>query len=161
MWVTIHDKKICIPLTFVSKDIHSYNIEQSRGDVDNLIIVAMHDRGYTLQQAIDFTGEMVMSRMQRFLEDRDQLPSFSPEIDEQAEIYMRGIELWVAGSISWNLTTERYFLKDHEEVRRTRVVRLMKPGAGLIVDGPGAAADVPSAKDGHVIKDGPSVSVGA
>lgn len=114
------------------QDIHSYNIEQSRGDVDNLIIVAMHDRGYALQEAVDFAGELVLKRMDRFFADMKNLPRFSPEIDEQADKYMRGIELWVAGSINWNLMTERYFLKDNERVRTTLLVKVLPRGADLL-----------------------------
>jgi alpha-muurolene/germacrene-A/gamma-muurolene synthase len=93
----------------------------------------MYDRGYALQDAVDFVGGMIQNSIRQFLEDQKNVPSFGPEIDEQADTYIRGIRDWVAGSVNWNLMTERYGMNG--EVAKTLVVPVMKPEKALVGDG--------------------------
>ncbi|KAJ4473032.1 isoprenoid synthase domain-containing protein [Lentinula aciculospora] len=108
-----------------SNDIFSYNVEQSKGDTHNMIPVIMNHHSLDLQPAIDFVGQLCNESIDRFMNDRAQLPSWGPEIDRQVQVYVKGLEDWMVGSLHWSFETERYFAKGGREVKRSRVVNLL------------------------------------
>lgn len=60
-----------------SNDICSYNKEQSRNDTyTNLIAVLMREQGLDLQGAVDYSGQLCKSAIQRFEDNRATLPSW-------------------------------------------------------------------------------------
>lgn len=108
-----------------SNDIFSYNVEQSKGDTHNMIPVVMNEQGLDLQSAVDFVGELCRQSIDRFLEDRRNLPSWGEEIDRQVNIYVDGLADWIVGSLHWSFESERYFGKNGRTVKATRVVDLL------------------------------------
>ncbi|KAF9237783.1 isoprenoid synthase domain-containing protein [Melanogaster broomeanus] len=72
-----------------TNDIYSYNVEQSRGESHNLVVVLMHHRGISLQGAVDYAGALCKGAIQRFEENRAMLLSWGEEIDQQVAIYSR------------------------------------------------------------------------
>ncbi|CAL1699466.1 unnamed protein product [Somion occarium] len=108
-----------------SNDIFSYNVEQSKGDTHNMIVVMMKQEGLDLQGAVEFVGNLCKQSIDRFVEDRGNLPSWSPEIDRQVETYVEGLADWIVGSLHWSFESERYFGKTGLEVKQTRVVDLL------------------------------------
>ncbi|KAJ7906287.1 isoprenoid synthase domain-containing protein [Mycena leptocephala] len=100
-----------------SNDIFSYNVEQSKGDTHNMIPVVMNEQGLDLQSAVDFVGEMCKQSIDRFNEDRAQLPD--------VDIYVDGLANWIVGSLHWSFMTERYFGKGGAAVKASRVVELL------------------------------------
>lgn len=59
-----------------SNDIFSHNKEQSRHDTyTNLIAVLMREQGLDLQDAVDYSGQLCKSAIQRFEDNRAILPS--------------------------------------------------------------------------------------
>ncbi|KAG6841093.1 hypothetical protein C0991_001900 [Blastosporella zonata] len=108
-----------------SNDIFSYNVEQSKGDTHNMIPVVMNEEGLDLQAAVDFVGNMCRQSIDRFVEDRANLPSWGPEIDKDVATYVNGLADWIVGSLHWSFESERYFGKTGREVKATRVVNLL------------------------------------
>jgi hypothetical protein len=90
-----------------------------------MIAVVMYERGIDLQSAVDFVGEMCKQSIDRFVETRKLVPSWSPEIDEQVQIYVDGLGDWIVGSLHWSFDSERYFGKNGLEVKSSRVVHLL------------------------------------
>ncbi|OBZ67350.1 Alpha-muurolene synthase [Grifola frondosa] len=83
-----------------SNDIYSYNVEQSKGDTHNLIVVIQQQYGLDLQSAVDFVGDLCLQTIDRFSMLREQMPSWSPQIDRQVQIYVDGLGDWVIGNLS-------------------------------------------------------------
>ncbi|KAL1759644.1 isoprenoid synthase domain-containing protein [Schizophyllum commune] len=108
-----------------SNDIFSYNVEQSKGDTHNMIAVVMNERGLDLQGAVDFVGELCKQAIDRFNYARSCLPSWSPQIDRDVDVYADGLANWMVGSLHWSFETERYFGKDGHTVKATRVINLL------------------------------------
>jgi len=107
------------------KDIFSYNVEQSRGDTHNMIVILMNYHGHTLQSAIDFVGELCRQTIDAFVENRKLLPSWGPNIDNMVDGYVQGLQDWITGSLHWSFMTKRYFQERGAEVKRTRFVKLL------------------------------------
>ncbi|EKM57990.1 uncharacterized protein PHACADRAFT_251936 [Phanerochaete carnosa HHB-10118-sp] len=108
-----------------SNDIFSYNVEQAKGDTHNMIVVVMQQEGLDLQSAVDFVGELCQQAIDRFVDERESLPSWGPEIDRQVDIYVSGLRDWIVGSLHWSFESERYFAKSGLEVKTARVVSLL------------------------------------
>ncbi|KAJ7666107.1 isoprenoid synthase domain-containing protein [Mycena polygramma] len=108
-----------------SNDIFSYNVEQAKGDTHNMIPVVMNEQGLDLQSAVDFVGEMCKQSIDRFNEDRAQLPSWGPKIDRDVAVYVDGLANWIVGSLHWSFMSERYFGKKGAQVKASRVVDLL------------------------------------
>ncbi|THH00478.1 hypothetical protein EW026_g2048 [Hermanssonia centrifuga] len=108
-----------------SNDIFSYNVEQSKGDTHNMIVVVMKQEGLDLQSAVDFVGELCQGSIDRFVHDRANLPSWGPEIDRQVAIYVDGLADWIVGSLHWSFESERYFGKTGLEIKKNRTVNLL------------------------------------
>ncbi|KAJ7481069.1 terpenoid synthase [Mycena galericulata] len=108
-----------------SNDIFSYNVEQSRNDTHNMIVILMEFHGHTLQTAVDYVGELCRTTIDTFQRNRTSLPSWGPEIDEMVGRYVLGLEAWIVGSLHWSFMTERYFGKAAADVKKNRFVSLI------------------------------------
>lgn len=87
----------------------------------------MKEKGFSLQQTIDFIGEEFRTIMEDFAIDRESLPSFGKEVDANVRLFISALETWIVGNIHWSFSTKRYFGKEHNEVRRTLTVKLSPP----------------------------------
>lgn len=88
-----------------------------------------HD-GMTVQQAFDKVGQLCTGTMDSFAENLKRVPSFGDEqLDSDVQLYIRGLQDWISGSLHWSFMTERYFGKDGEQVKRTRVIKLLEKRA--------------------------------
>ena len=110
-------------------------------DGNNLLTILMREKGLSLQQAVDYSGEMIRSLINTFQECRAQLPSFNEtmkmdghksdqvdqDIDKDVQIYVQSLEYWITGNIYWSFATKRYFGTEHKEVERSLVVKLKEP----------------------------------
>lgn len=90
-----------------------------------MIPVIMNHHSLDLQPAVDLVGQLCQQSIDRFMNDRAQLPSWGPEIDRQVQIYVTGLEDWMVGSLHWSFESERYFGKGGREVKQSRVVNLL------------------------------------
>lgn len=80
-----------------------------------MIPVVMNEQGLDLQSAVDFVGEMCKQSIDRFNEDRAQLPSWGPKIDRDVSVYVDGLANWIVGSVNSTLTLTSCanYLADH------------------------------------------------
>ncbi|THH16145.1 hypothetical protein EW146_g4434 [Bondarzewia mesenterica] len=108
-----------------SNDIFSYNVEQARGDTHNMICIFMEHDGLALQDAVDRVGALCKQTIDAFVENQARVPSWSPEVDRDVQLYVRGLQEWIVGSLHWSFMTRRYFGNDGEMVKKTRFVKLL------------------------------------
>ncbi|KAI0325772.1 terpenoid synthase [Cubamyces sp. BRFM 1775] len=111
----------------VANDLYSYNMEQAMGaghGGNNLLTVLMKHKGLDLQGAVDYVGEYWKTLVERYLNAKRDLPSWSEEIDKDVAQYAVAMEDWVIGSMDWSFESPRYFGAVREEVKGTRVVHL-------------------------------------
>lgn len=90
-----------------------------------MIPVIMNHHSLDLQSAVDFVGQLCKQSIDRFNNDRANLPSWGPEIDRQVQIYVDGLADWIVGSLHWSFESERYFGKAGREVKKSKVVNLL------------------------------------
>ncbi|KAF8077664.1 terpenoid synthase [Lyophyllum atratum] len=112
-----------------SNDIFSYNVEQSRGDTHNMIVILMKYHGHSLQSAVDYVGDLCAQTIDAFVENRRKLPSWGPEVDDMVDRYVTGLQDWIVGSLHWSFQTHRYFGTNGAEVKKTRFVKLLPLGS--------------------------------
>ncbi|KAF8197508.1 isoprenoid synthase domain-containing protein, partial [Pholiota molesta] len=108
-----------------SNDIFSYNVEQSRGDTHNMIVILMEYHGLDLQGAVDYVGDLCAQTIDTFNENKANVPSWGPEVDDMVSRYIQGLQDWIVGSLHWSFQTHRYFGKEGLEVKRSRLVKLL------------------------------------
>lgn len=89
-----------------------------------MVAIMMHHHGMTLQEAVDFVGDLCEKTFDRFTEDRARLPSWGPEVDAQVQVYVQGLADWIVGILHWSFDSERYFGKKGLEIKKSRVIDL-------------------------------------
>jgi len=104
-----------------------------------MIVIMMRYHGMTLQEAVDFVGDLCKKSIDRFTEDRARLPSWGPETDAQVQVYVQGLADWIVGSLHWSFDSERYFGRKGDQIKNDLVVEL----APVRVTEPVASADPP------------------
>lgn len=75
--------------------------EQLDGDYQNLVFCIMHERNVGLQAAIDILTEMLAQRVEQYIDLKNQLPSFGPEVDRELARYLHALENFVQGTVLW------------------------------------------------------------
>ncbi|KAG2140118.1 isoprenoid synthase domain-containing protein [Suillus clintonianus] len=108
-----------------ANDMYSYNAEQCRHDTHNMISVLMCKRGLDLQDAVDYLGHLCKGSIQRFEDNRNNLPSWGEEVDRQVDIYVDGLQNWIVGSLHWHFDSTRYFGNDGQTVKRDLIIKLL------------------------------------
>ncbi|KAG8917205.1 hypothetical protein FRC03_004894 [Tulasnella sp. 419] len=108
-----------------ANDMYSFNVEQSKGDTQNLVVIAMREKGLDLQGAVDWLGDLIKRRIDQYVSEKAQLPSWGPEVDAGVAKYVAGLERWVIGVLHWSFDSERYFGKENQRIKRERVVTLL------------------------------------
>jgi len=107
------------------QDLFSYNVEQARGDMHNMICVFMVNDGLTLQQSVDHIGDLCKQTIDSFVENQKRIPSWGDSIDRDVKLYVRGMQEWIVGSLHWSFMTKRYFGDNGGTVKATRIVDLL------------------------------------
>lgn len=90
-----------------------------------MIPVIMNEHGLDLQAAVDFVGDLCKQSIDRFNNDRDNLPSWGAKIDKDVAVYVDGLANWIVGSLHWSFESERYFGKNGKDVKVNRIVNLL------------------------------------
>ncbi|KAF9449584.1 terpenoid synthase [Macrolepiota fuliginosa MF-IS2] len=108
-----------------SNDIFSYNVEQSRGDTHNMIVILMKYHDHNLQSAVDYVGNLCAETIDSFQKHKGLVPSWGPEVDDMVVRYIQGLQDWIVGSLHWSFQTHRYFGTRGMTVKKNRVVRLL------------------------------------
>jgi len=104
----------------------------------------MHYHGLTLQEAIDYVGNLCEATINAFMENKERLPSWGAEIDQMVANYVQGLQDWIVGyvtssfpslylcltvflsrSLHWSFQTRRYFGSEGAEIKKHRIVKLL------------------------------------
>jgi len=107
-----------------ANDLYSFNYEQSQGETENFVLVAMKELGLDVQGGVDYVGDRIKGAIDKYLATKASLPSWSPEIDRQVAIYACSLENTFSSNAHWSLTGFRYFGEESAEVSRTLWVNL-------------------------------------
>ena len=92
----------------LANDIYTVEREFARGEVNNMIVVLMHEEGLTIEDAMTRTVELHDAETREFIALALQLPSFSVEIDGDLQRYVEVLSSMISGHRSWALETARY-----------------------------------------------------
>lgn len=103
----------------------SFNVEQARGHISNIVTVLMAQHGIDLQTAMDLAGDLRNQAIDKFREHKAKLPSWGPGVDRDVAAYIRGLEFCCSGHLHWSFATARYHGKQGAQVRETRLVTLL------------------------------------
>lgn len=81
--------------------------------------------GRSLQQSINFVGDLIKQRFDAWVLEKRNVPSWSSKIDPDVTTYLTSMEQWIIGYFHWSFATDRYFGTAAEEVKKTGVVMLL------------------------------------
>jgi len=126
-------RELVVDIFILSNDMYSYNVEQARGDVHNIVMILMRELGLGLSGALDWIAAAHDTLATEFLSYYDpssstsRLPSFgSSVLDEHVRVYVDGLGQWVRGLEEWTFESKRYFGDFGEQVRETREVEVLR-----------------------------------
>ncbi|KAJ7817043.1 isoprenoid synthase domain-containing protein [Mycena olivaceomarginata] len=109
------------------QDILSFNVEHARGDTHNAVIVVMHERGLSSQDAMDLWACGTARKSREFCTAmRDLPPCGSVCVRDQVKMYVTGIANWVTGNYEWSLRSGRYFPAGEDPLASSWVVPLLE-----------------------------------
>ncbi|KAF8912142.1 isoprenoid synthase domain-containing protein [Gymnopilus junonius] len=91
----------------------------------NDLVTWSNYQGISLQEAVDYVGDLCAQTINAFVENKSKLPSWGAEINDMVSKYVQGLEAWIVGSLHWSFQTHRYFGEHGLEVKRTRIVKLL------------------------------------
>lgn len=89
-------------------DLFSLAKELSQGDVHNIVLVVMHERQCSLDEAKAIALAEHDAHLAEFLRLQQELPSFGPAVDAQLRRYLDSIGRWMKGQLDWSLAVQRY-----------------------------------------------------
>ncbi|KIO32334.1 hypothetical protein M407DRAFT_214286 [Tulasnella calospora MUT 4182] len=115
-----------------ANDMYSFNVEQSKGDTQNLVVIAMNELGLDVQGAVDHVGDMIRQRIDQYVMEKYCVPSWGEEVDAQVAKYVEGLESWVIGVLHWSFDSERYFGAKHEQIKKDRIVTLLPVDTSML-----------------------------
>ncbi|KAJ6537437.1 isoprenoid synthase domain-containing protein [Mycena vulgaris] len=125
-----------LDLVSVANDILSFNVEQARDDTHNAVVVVMHERGLSLQGAMDFLGAWYQRTARDFWAAIVELPPCSDmAVRDQLKMYVAGMVDWVTGNYEWSLRSGRYSPGGENPAEKGWIVPLLqkeKAGGDLV-----------------------------
>lgn len=62
-----------------------------------MIVILMTYHGHNLQSAVDYVGDLCSQTIDAFVKNRDNLPSWGPEVDDMVQRYVQGLQDWIVG----------------------------------------------------------------
>ena len=93
-----------------------------------MLTVAMKEKGFSMQEAADYVGDEVALRMNQFIADQEELPSFGEAVDKDVRKYIFSISQWQVGNMIWSFLTSRYFGAEKDKVKKTLIVNVKDYG---------------------------------
>lgn len=128
--------------------MYSFNVEQSKGDTQNLVIIAMNQLNLDVQGAVEYVGDLIKARIDQYCQEKEMLPSFgSDEVDAQVAKYVKGLEHWVIGVLHWSFDSERYFGAEHQRIKEERIVTLLPVDTSMLPAGDSTIVDADADDD--------------
>ncbi|HEY0137163.1 MAG TPA: hypothetical protein VGB85_23930 [Nannocystis sp.] len=92
----------------LANDIYTVEKELAKGEVNNMVMVLMHEEGLTIDEALTRTVELHDAETHEFIALTRRLPKFSREIDADLQRYVEVLSSMISGHRSWALETSRY-----------------------------------------------------
>ncbi|KLO13041.1 terpenoid synthase [Schizopora paradoxa] len=118
-----------VDVVWLANDLYSYSMERARGlEGNNMLTIAMKEKGLSMQGAADYVGGEVTLRMNQFLADQKELPSFGEVVDKDVQKYIFSMSQWQVGNMVWSFQSLRYFGAEKDEVKKTLVVNVKNYG---------------------------------
>lgn len=91
-----------------ANDLVSFEKEQQQGDVHNLVLVLAHERGISLQAAVERAVVLHDAEVRAFVALAKQLPAIMPTSTADLERYVTGMRFWMRANLDWSLAAARY-----------------------------------------------------
>lgn len=85
----------------------------------------MREKNFTVQEAMDYVGELHKKIADKFVEDYENLPQFPEPLNNLVKEYCWGMGQWVTTNTTWSFSGERYFGKDGPAIMVHRKVKLL------------------------------------
>jgi hypothetical protein len=92
----------------LANDIYTVEKEMARGEVNNMVLVLMHEEGIDFAAALDRAAKLHDLETREFMQQVAALPSFSPEVDVQVRRYAEVLTSMISGHGTWARETGRY-----------------------------------------------------
>lgn len=89
------------------------------------LVAACRLQGMSAQEAFDYLGQMLETRLASFEELATSLPRWDNATMAAVDAYVEGVRNSVRANLYWSLRTDRYFGAATEEVKKTRRVDVM------------------------------------
>jgi alpha-muurolene/germacrene-A/gamma-muurolene synthase len=70
----------------------------------------MKYHGHDLQSAVDHVGDLCAKTIDTFSANKEQIPSWDPEIDDMVARYVKGLQDWIVGYVHSPLYLHYRFL---------------------------------------------------
>jgi len=90
-----------------ANDLFTYEKEVLHGEIHNLVMVLMNERGLTVSEAVQQAVALHDNEVRDFLGDVAQLPSLDLT-DADVRSYVRMLKCWIRGHLDWARETGRY-----------------------------------------------------
>lgn len=91
-----------------ANDIYTVEKERAKGEVNNTVLVLMHEDGLSFDDALARTIQLHNIEMREFSRLIDDLPSFDEDIDDQLRRYVQVLIHFISGHADWARSTGRY-----------------------------------------------------
>ncbi|KLO13039.1 terpenoid synthase [Schizopora paradoxa] len=114
-----------VDVVWLGNDLYSYSMERAKGlEGNNMLTIAMKEKGLSMQEAADYVGDEITQRMNQFVADQKELPSFGEAVDKDVQKFIFSMSQWQVGNIIWSFQSSRYFGAEKDEVKKTLVVNV-------------------------------------
>ena len=105
----------------------SFNREQSRGEVHNIVIVVMKNLNVNIEGAMEWIQTHHAELRKTFMDKYFQVPRWGGPVDRQVAQYVDGLANWVGANNQWHFESRRYFGEKGADVQKTGWVDLLPP----------------------------------
>lgn len=92
----------------LANDIYTVEKELAKGEVNNMVLVLMHEERISLEAAMMRAVEVHDAETREFIALARHLPSISPEVDVQLQRYVDVLSSMISGHRTWAIETARY-----------------------------------------------------
>ncbi|WAS99026.1 terpene synthase family protein [Nannocystis punicea] len=92
----------------LANDIYTVEKEIAKGEVNNTVLVLMHEDGLAFDEAIGRTVQLHNIEMREFSRLVSDLPSFDEDTDDQLRRYVQVLIHFISGHDDWARSTGRY-----------------------------------------------------
>ncbi|KAF6229256.1 hypothetical protein HO133_007372 [Letharia lupina] len=114
-------QRLSTELTVLQNDVLSYHKEKRLGFEHTLVSIYIR-QGKTQTEAYDCVDQLMKDRYRDWYLALAELPMWGEDVGKQVQVYIQGCQNMVVANLNWSFKTERYFGREHWNVRRTRIV---------------------------------------